>query len=83
MMALWMMQVVAQFVVSEVIGVQMLPNRTNSSTSVWISHALGPCELRMDSAWSRTMSITFEDRDFHKEAKFSGFSTPGPVTFQS
>ena len=44
----------------------MLPNRVKSSASAWISRALGPCESRMDSTLSRTMSTVFEDGVFHK-----------------
>jgi hypothetical protein len=45
--------------------------------------ALGPSGSRMDSALSRTMSISFEDSDCRKEARFSGFSIPAPMTLES
>ena len=44
---------------------------------------VGSLGSRTDSALSRTINISFEDRNGRREARSSGFSTPAPTTFES
>ena len=67
----------------EVIPRQMLVRRLNSSTTAYIFWASVPNGSRMDSALSRTINISLEDRDDRRDARSSGFSMPAPITFES
>ena len=62
---------------------QILLNWLSSLTTAWISRASTPCGSRMDSALSRTMSISLEDRDGRRGVRSSAFSTPAPMTSES
>ena len=48
-----------------------------------MSWASFPCGSRMDSALSRTMNISSEDRNGRRGVKSSGFSIPAPMAFES
>ena len=61
----------------------MLLNWLSSSTAEYISLVSGPCGSSMDSALSRTMSISIEDRNGRRGARFSGFSMLAPTTSES
>ena len=61
----------------------MLLNRVSSFTTVQISCAPDPWGSRMDSALSRAMTISFEDKYRRKGTRSSGFSMPAPMTLES
>ena len=49
----------------------------------YIFRAPVPCGSRMDSALSRKMIISLEDRNGRKGVRSSGFSIPAPMTLES
>ena len=61
----------------------MFPNWLSSFTVALISRASVPWGSRMDSALSRTINISFEDRNDRREARSLGFSTLAPITSES
>ena len=67
----------------EVMQSEIVLNRLSSSTTAYMFWESGPCGSRMDSALSRTMSISLEDRNGRRGVKSSGFSIPAPMTFES
>ena len=67
----------------EVMQRQMFSKRLSSSTTPDMSRASVPCGSRMDSALSRTMNISREDRKGRRGVKSWGFSTLAPTTFES
>ena len=67
----------------EVIKTEMFSKRVSSSTTVYMSWASVPWESRMDSALSRTMKISLEDRNGRRGVKSSGFSISAPMAFES
>ena len=67
----------------EVMQRQMFPKRLSSSITVYRSRASKPSGSRMDSALSRTMNISLEDRKGRRAVKSSGFSTPAPMAFEN
>ena len=67
----------------EVMQRVMFSNRLSSSTTGYMSCASETCGSRMDSALSRTMNISLEDRNGRSGVKSSGFSMPAPVAFES
>ena len=54
--------------IREVVHRQILPNRPSSSTTTYISSALVPHGSSMDSALSRTINMSMEDRNGRKGA---------------
>ena len=66
----------------DVIQRHMVSSRLSSSTTAYISRASAPCGSRMDSALSRTMTISCEDRNGRSEVRSSGFSAPAPTTLE-
>ena len=70
-------------VIRDVIRRHIVSNWHNSSTTEWISLALVPLGSRMDSALSRTMNISLEERKGRRDVRSSGFSTPAPNTLES
>ena len=69
--------------IREVIQRQILISWLSSSIAEHISLEFGPCGSSMDPALSRTMSISFEDRNDRKGARLLGFSIPEPMTLDS
>ena len=67
----------------EVIKSEMFSKRVSSSTTAYMSWASVPWGSRMDSALSRTMGISLEDRNGRRGVKPSGFSTPAPMASDS
>ena len=67
----------------DVMQTHIVSSRHSSSTEVYISRAFVPCGSRIDSVLSRTMRISFDDRNGSKGVRLSGFSIPAPVTFES
>ena len=62
---------------------QMLSNWLSSSTTAHILSASVPLGSRIDSALSRTMRNSLEDRNERREARSSGFSIPAPMTLDN
>ena len=60
----------------------MFSKRLSSSTTAYISRASVPCGSRMDSALSRTMNVSSEDRNHRRGVKSLGFSTPAPMALE-
>ena len=62
---------------------QMLLSSLSSSTAENISSEFGPFGSRMDSALSRTIKISLEDKNGRRWVRSSGFSMPAPMTLES
>ena len=67
----------------DVIHRQMLLKRPSSSTALYISWALGRRGSRIDSALSRTINISLEDRKGCRGVRFSGFFMVEPMASES
>ena len=66
----------------EVIQTDMVLNRHSSSTAAKISSWFIPCGSRMDSALSRTMRISVEERKGRSGSISSGFWIPAPIALE-
>ena len=67
----------------EVMQSEMFLKRLSSSTTVYRPWASVPRGSRIDSALSRTMNMSLEDRKGRRGAKSSGLSMPAPMAFES
>ena len=63
----------------KVIQRQMLSIRLSSSIAEYISLDSGPCGSSIDSALSRTINISFDDRNGRRGSRLSGLSMPEPM----
>ena len=62
---------------------QIFLNSLSSSIEAYTSSEFGICGSRIDSALSRTIKMSFEDRNGRREARSSGFSVLEPMALES